>query len=352
MKYKDPKIVAQLRAWVENPNRCPAFDLPQVCGYRGSQYIAPALLRLRGLQGRALDRAIADESAKSKHLAPRMLHYLVHHILNKQLTPMVDFPKGDPLFNERTQVVVANIMVGFNSDSPTQVRRDLKTLGKHLLALGVKIERVRIEVILQTYGIAMYYHKWDAQVVSRDEPFFMDEIGRDLLRSKGIPVRKSSWYEALSAFKQLANAIAGYNAPEDVLSSDFRVWFRTLIDRIGERSRNGPEGFADLYPLMIDIPRLREYGQSIEGSSLSLETTGNSTKCSRKTPEEIALNLNTKTSRQRAKYILMALQKIENTFRVVDMLDTKGIIFSQQDIVATRDALKSGLQKMNALVTD
>jgi hypothetical protein len=351
MKYKDPAFIAQLKAWIENPCRCRAFQLPDLCNYSNAQHIGPALLRLEGLDGADLDYAIEEECQNSKNLTSGMLYFLVYQVYER-LHPMVDFQQNDPLALERNQILITNEKVGLHPGDPYRIRQDLQRLGKRLLSLGVQIERVRIEVLLQTYSIAYYYHQWDNQVTSKEETLLMDEIGRPLLQSMGIPLEKTAWYEALSAFKKLATALAGSAPPNHVLCSDFRLWYRVLIERIAERSKSGPQGFEDVFPLMQDLPRLREYGQcedNLQNPGNEDDAAGSSKNGGKRTPEEAAQKWNTKSPKQRATFIIKTVQKIDDSLRIIDLIDMDDLALSSDDILAARKAFEAGLKKLDDL---
>jgi hypothetical protein len=234
-------------------------------------------------------------------------------------------------------------LIRLDTTDSVALKNSLLSTGYKLLELGTNIERARIESLLHTYCLIYYFHRWDGEVAGEDDDLLMNEIGQDLLKSRGLPSGKSTIYETIKVFEAVAESIVTKTPPSSVLSNEFHEWFKLLIKGISVRSQSGPEGFSDLFHKLGHLPGFREYGKAEEEPPAERPI--------RKaiSPETIAQSINEKPPKQRTTIVANTFNKINDTMKVIALIDTNGVALSQDQISTARENLKAGLSKLDAL---
>lgn len=340
MKYKKRYISQHIKEWTLDPHRCSAYQLQQELGYFAAQYIGPALLRLKEKPKEDRAQLIEEESRKCKHFSAKCLHFLAHRIFDEQQNPgQIDLQCSMDL--QKAQ------LLQLDTTDSVALKKSLLSTGYKMLELGTNIERARIESLLHTYCLIYYFHRWDGEVAERDDGLIMDEVGLALLKSRGLPAGKSTIYQSLIAFEEIAKSITAEAPPSSLLSDDFHEWFKLLIERISERSKKGADGFSDHFHLMGALPGLREYGRSADPQ---IEEKPAPKKLTKKTPEEIADALNAKMPQQRSAFITRTFTKIDDALNVINLLDTTELSIPTNQLSANRQSLETALNKLNDLI--
>ncbi|PXA03891.1 hypothetical protein DDZ13_09635 [Coraliomargarita sinensis] len=345
MKYRNKYIVNRLKEWLADPHRCSASDLQQELDYFAAQHLGPALLRLQEIPKDQRMAAIKEENKKCKHVTEKCLLFMAQHVLDTpNEPPACDFHKTLEL--NRTDLFELSDLIGSDEKDSASFRDRLIETGRRMIQFGETVERLRIEGLLQTYALVYFYNRWDKEAATRDEKHLIEEFGHPLLKARGLPSGKTALYRAIHTFEELAEAITDQAPPSCVMTCEFKEWFHSLILKITEMSKHGPDGFSDHFHLMGALPGLREYGRSADAQ---IEEKPAPKKSTKKTPEAIAETLNARRPQQRSAFITRTFTKIDDALNVINLLDTTEITVPTDQISATRQSLEAAINKLNAL---